>query len=154
LELTEKGLGPLTSETAFSVSAIQKLLPSLRVVSGESSNEGVPFPIIKVMDRQTKLFDIGPSADRTHIASFAVTNNLILYRGTGKIGATYAEIFGNKGSDQCGPGKEELTGKVICYVSAGSHVLFLFDGNSQDDTVPPISLLRGYRVIEIWWHKD
>jgi hypothetical protein len=154
LELTEKGLGPLTPDTPFSVPAIQKLLPNLRVIASESSTEGILFPIIKVTDGQTELFAIGPSEDGKHIFSFVVSSSRITLRDPGRIGSTYTEVFGNKVSDLCSEGKEELTGKVICKQSPTSHIRFLFDGKTNTDGMPPIAVLKTMRVKEILWHKD
>jgi hypothetical protein len=153
ISITEQGVGPLNTTTPFDIARIAVLFPRLSVVAGVASTEGVEFPTIRIMDGQTQLFLVAPGEDRKTIGSIVVTNERILHDGRQKIGLAYSELYGAAISNQCFPGKEEDSGKIICRASSSSRVRFVFSGVSDrpDGSLPSINALRTMRVIEMFW---
>jgi hypothetical protein len=153
LEVTETGVGPITSNTAFSVSHLKELFPNFKVVTTKSSSEGIEFPTITVLDGQTELLEAGPTEDGSRVAGVVIKSSRVTYRGRGKIGSSYSEVFGDAVSDLCFGGKEELDGMVICRASSTSHITYLFGGDSgvSGGSVPAILILKTMRVKEVWW---
>ena len=85
LMMTEKGLGPITAATPFDLSEIARLLPTLRVIQGVASSEGIEFPTIRVMAGQVQLFIISPEEGNRRIASIVVSNGRVGHVGKGKV---------------------------------------------------------------------
>jgi Protein of unknown function (DUF1131) len=153
----KRGVGPITEATPFSISAIGKLLPTLRVVAGISSAEGIEFPTILVLDGAAELFIVAPNENRTGIASIVVTSGKIVYTGKGRIGARYSEVFGQTIPKDCSPGVEEDSGKVICRAPSSRHVHFVFSGanvletlkRAHNTTMRPTIGARWFRLVKI-----
>jgi len=151
--VSESGVGPINGGTPFDIGTIQKLLPSLRVISGVSSAEGIEFPTIRVLEGQTELFVAGPDENRRKVGGIAVTSARVAHQGKGKVGSLFSEIYGESIPKDCLMGAEEESGNVICLLSSGSHIRFLFKGASDrlDEGMPSIAALKVWRVEEMWW---
>lgn len=151
IAISETGVGPINQNTPFELKAVQNLLPRFNVTSGVDYTEGEEFPILKVSDRQGLLLTINPGDEKSIFSVVAKSNRVKNELGV-RIGDSYAKVYGNQ-LGSCSPGTEEFSATVFCMAPGSKHVIYLFVGkwDGPDGQMPPIDVLRSWKVKAIFW---
>jgi hypothetical protein len=96
---------------------------------------------------------INPTSDYQHIFSVQIKSKTVKNQLEANLGSTYHEVYGNQRGQNCSPGVEEQSGKVICSALESKHIMYVFAGkwHGPDGVLPPIEILRSWELSEIVW---
>jgi hypothetical protein len=153
LSISDKGLGPISSDTRFDQKEVQRLLPGLTVKRKVGMTEGEEFPTLVILNQKSALATINPSEDGNSIFSIRVANPRVINSLGPKIGMKYGGIYGDLVHKSCEAGMEEMSGAVICLDPKSKHIHYVFKGrhDGPDGELPNISALKNFTLREIVW---
>ena len=153
LTVSDAGLGGLKPNTPFSQDQIQQLFPNFDIVKDNRSTEGELFPIFRLRKDGQDILVINPTSDYQHIFSVQIKSKTVKNQLEANLGSTYHEVYGNQRGQNCSPGVEEQSGKVICSALESKHIMYVFAGkwHGPDGVLPPIEILRSWELSEIVW---
>lgn len=154
LNLSEKGLGPITGQTPFNRATVQRLLPNWKVADGQGSTEGEPFPLLNISDREGLLATINADSGTGSIFSIIVWSNRVKNALGPVIGMRYSAIYPLGFPASCQAGAEEYGDKVFCLAPKSQHIHFVFKSSTDTSSygrVPPESDLRSWTIQQIYW---
>jgi hypothetical protein len=151
--LSTDGVGPINAQTPFNLHDITTAFPNLSVEQRQMYAEGEAYPVIEVSKDAKPLIVVNSDAKREKVYSVMVKSNLIGNKLGHSIGMTFADVYAYGQTEECAPGAEELSGKVLCYAPKTGNILYLFSGiwNGPDGQVPPKDVLAGWKLEGMVW---
>lgn len=151
--LSADGIGPINAETAFNLHDITNAFQGLNVTQRTNYTEGEQYPVIQVSKDVKPLLTINPDLKQESIFSVQVHDNLIGNQLGHGIGMTFADIYNYGETEECAPGAEELSGKVLCYAPKTPNILYVFGGSwdGPDSTPPPKDVLAEWKLEGMVW---
>lgn len=151
--LSLDGVGPINAQTPFNLHDLTVAFPNLSVEQRQMFAEGQEYPVIEVSKDAKPLLVLNPDAKHDKIYSVLVKSNLIGNKLGHSIGMTFADIYAYGQTEECAPGAEELSGKVLCYAPKTGNILYLFSGvwNGPGGQVPPKDVLANWTLEGMVW---
>lgn len=151
--LSADGIGPINAETAFNLHDITGAFQGLNVMQRTNYTNGEEYPVIQVSKDVKPLLTINPDVNQKNIFSVQVHDNLIGNQLGHGIGMRFVDIYSGGATEECAPGAEELSGKVLCYAPGTPNILYVFGGNwdGPDGTLPPKDVLAKWQLEEMVW---
>ncbi|MCK5895460.1 MAG: DUF1131 family protein [Cocleimonas sp.] len=151
--LSAKSLGPINAQTPFNIHHFTVAFPDHNVSQQTSFQEGEAYPVIRIAKGAKNLMTINPTADKTGVYSVVVEDNLIHNQQGHRLGTRFSEIYSFGKIEKCLAGKEELSGKTICYTPEAHNILYIFAGrwNGPDGEIPPENVLSTWTLDSIIW---
>lgn len=151
--LSVDGIGPINAQTPFNLHDITNAFPNLSVEQRQTFSEGEEYPVIEVSKDAKPLLVLNPDTKHEKVYSIMVKSNLIGNKLGHSIGMTFADIYAYGQTEECAPGAEELSGKVLCYAPKTGNILYLFSGvwNGPDGQIPPKDVLASWKLEGMVW---
>ncbi|MCK5902820.1 MAG: DUF1131 family protein [Cocleimonas sp.] len=151
--LSKDQVGAINSTTPFNIHHLTKIFKQFNVSQQTSFQEGEAYPIIHIAKGAKDLMTLNPTADQKHIYSVVIEDNFIHNQLGHPLNTKFSEIYTDGGIEKCLAGKEELSGKTLCYAPKARNILYIFSGrwNGPDDKVPPESVLSTWSLDSIIW---
>lgn len=152
--LSADGVGPLNAETPFNLVRIGSAFQDYNVAQETHMKEGGDYPVITVKQRVRELLSINADYKQEAIFSIIVHDNLIGNELGHKLGDQFNEIYSYGKTEECAPGLEEWSGKVMCYAPKTTNILYLFenaDYKGPDGSVPAPDMMADWKLDSIVW---
>jgi hypothetical protein len=153
--LSTAGVGPINADTPFNLRKITAAFEAYRlsVEQLKTFSEGEAYPVMRISDKGEVLMLINPDVKRENVFSVMVKDNRIGNTLNHKIGQLYGDIYRYGQIEECAPGVEELSGKVLCYAPKTGNILYLFSGewDGPDDQTPPAYVLSEWKLEGMIW---
>jgi hypothetical protein len=151
--ISENGVGPINDKTNFDRIKIGELFPKCIVEKITRATEGEEFPALQIIENGDVLFVINPDINRNSIFSIEIKSSRIRNESGPGIGCTYSQVFKDSLSSDCTAGNEGYSGFVLCRDIRSKHVYYLFSGeyDGPDNELPPLNILRTWKIKEIIW---
>lgn len=154
--VTPLSAGPLSAATQADLAAVQGAFPDFVATEATTSSEGaVTGTSIELRDGDTLVAIVIPKGGgRIGRAEFYDDRFIAMAEGLG-VGSRLGDV-GGLGSLSCQPGREELSGSVICSVQGIGHLRWVGGGawDGPDGSMPPADVMREYRVSRLVWLPD
>jgi hypothetical protein len=146
-------IGPINAQTPFNIHHFTLAFKGLNVSQQTSFQEGVAYPVIRVAKGAKNLMTINPTADQNGIYSVVIEDNLIHNQLGHPLSTAFSDIYAKEKAERCLAGKEELSGKTICYAPSTHNILYIFTGkwNGPDGKTPPKDVLSTWELDSIIW---
>jgi hypothetical protein len=153
ITLSSDKIGPINAKTPFNIHHITQVFQDLNVSQQTSFQEGEAYPVIRIAKGATTLMTINPTSDQNSIYSVIVEDNLIRNALGHRLSTQFSDIYSFGKVEKCLAGKEELSGKTICYAPNARNVLYIFTGrwNGSDGEIPPEDVLSTWTLDAIIW---
>jgi len=153
IALSSHKIGPINAKTPFNIHHITQAFQNLNVSQQTSFQEGEAYPIIRIAKGAKTLMTINPTADQEAIYSVVVEDNLIKNELGHRLSTQFSDIYSFGRVEKCLAGKEELSGKTICYAPNARNILYIFTGrwNGPDGEIPPEDVLSTWTLDAIIW---
>jgi hypothetical protein len=153
LVLSTKKIGPINAQTPFNIHHFTVAFPDYNVSQQTSFQEGEAYPVIRIAKGAKNLMTINPTADQTGIYSVVVEDNLIHNQQGHRLSTQFNDIYTFGKIEKCLAGKEELSGKTICYAPEAHNILYIFAGrwSGPDGEIPPEDVLSKWTLDSIIW---
>lgn len=145
-------LGPITTETVFSITSISGHLPGYEVTLDEWSAEGETYPVIlaRAASGDVDSLVFLPSMEGNSVASVLIRQNGLVDNVV-NISAHGSDL----GIDlaDCLAGMEERSGQVVCSDPAQPSVRYwlTIDFAGPDGMLPPQDVIAAGTITEISW---
>lgn len=151
--LSVDGVGPINANTPFNLKMLNEAFQGLNVTQETRFAEGDPYQMITVRQRAKLLLSINADHDQTGIFSVVVEDNAIGNRLGHRIGTKFVDIYTFGQMQECAPGAEEWSGKVLCYAPDTGNILYLFEGawDGPDGKLPPMDVLADWTMAAMVW---
>lgn len=151
--LSQDGVGPINAATPFNLHLIGEAFQGLNVTEETHFMDGDKYPVITIKQRTKPLLTINPDHEHQKVFSVMVFDNYIGNRLDHKIGTKFVDIYAADKIQECAPGMEELTGKVLCRAPNTGNILYVFNGSwdGPKNTLPPLSTLADWRIESFVW---
>ncbi len=152
--LSADGVGPLNADTPFNLVRIGSAFQDYNVAQETHMEEGGKYPVITVKQRVRDLLSINADYKQEKIFSIIVHDNLIGNELGHRLGDKFSEIYAYGKTEECAPGLEEWSGKVMCYAPKTTNILYLFEnGTSQGSKgeVPAPDAMSDWQLASIVW---
>lgn len=152
--LSADGVGPLNSDTPFNLVKIGSAFQDYNVAQETHMEEGGKYPVITVKQRIRDLLSINSDYKQERIFSIIVHDNLIGNELGHRLGDKFNEIYAYGKTEECAPGLEEWSGKVMCYAPKTTNILYLFENEAYqgpDGEVPAPDVLAEWQLASIVW---
>lgn len=151
--LSVDGVGPLNADIPFNLISIGDAFQDFNVAQETHFREGEQYPVITVKKKIKPMLSINPDHQRQRIFSVVVHDNLIGNRLGHGIGDSYKMIYTYGQTEECAPGIEEWSGKVMCYAPKTRNILYLFvgDWDGPDGEVPAPDVMADWALEAIVW---
>ncbi len=153
-QLTNKGLGNITVNSPYDINKVQQLFASFQVRKADFATEGMKIDTILVASPQEPLLAIFPTEEKSKkIFCLAYRTNFIRNDQGVQIGDRYRVIFPAGKPVKCLPGREEMSGQVICQAPKAAHLFYVFSGkwDGVDGVVPPVAVIENWKVQQVIW---
>lgn len=151
-QASDTALGPITTETVFSVASISGHLPGYEVTLDEWSAEGEAYPVIigRAASGGVDSLVFLPSME-----GYSVARVLIRQNGLVENAVNIAAHGSDLGVDlaTCLAGMEERSGQVICNDPAQPSLYYWItvDFAGPDGMLPPVDVIAAGTITEISW---
>jgi hypothetical protein len=153
--LSTAGVGPVNADTPFNLRKITAAFETyqLSVEQLKTFSEGEAYPVMRISDKGKVLMLINPDVKQNKVFSVMVKDNRIGNTLNHNIGQKYGDIYRYGQIEECAPGVEELSGKVLCYAPKTGNILYLFSGewDGPDDQTPPAYVLSEWALEGMIW---
>jgi Protein of unknown function (DUF1131) len=146
------GLDGYPAGSAFDISLVRQALPEYEVVEGLDGSEGEEWAVFHVMDQGAVVLQVDPDFDRTGLGSLRTSSELVATTTGHGVGSEFGWIFTEDEPD-CLPGREEMSGLVICPAPGSQTFYYIFEGSwkGPDGEVPPLQELEQWKVKTVVW---
>ncbi len=153
ITLSSDKIGPINAKTPFNIHHITQAFQDLNVSQQTSFQEGEAYPVIRIAKGAKTLMTINPTSDQNSIYSVVIEDNLIRNELGHRLSTQFSDIYSFGKVEKCLAGKEELSGKTICYAPNARNVLYIFTGrwNGPDGEIPPEDVLSTWTLDAIIW---
>ena len=157
LVISEAGVGPINAQTPFNIHDITQALQKYdyHVEELKTTTEGESYPVIRVSTDTHVLLLINPDTKQQKIFSVIVKDKHVGNSLGHWLGMKYGSIYSYGRTEQCTPGSEGLSGKVLCYAPKSANVIYMFgdkeENNFPDGELPPIDALSEWDLEAIIW---
>ena len=153
LTLSPEGIGPINATTPFNIHLATQAFHGLNVSQQTSFKEGEAYPVIRVAKGAKTLFSINPTADHNGIYSVVIEDNLVHNSLGHRLSTKFSSIYTYGQVEKCMAGREELSGKTICYAPQMRNILYIFTGkwDGPDSEIPPEDVLASWTLDSIIW---
>lgn len=155
LEVTDRGVGKLSADTAMNESDVKDGLDGdYRLRSGMSMSDGKMRSFYQAMDGETvKIVVSGEpkgQVDRIEISDPEVKSQWGV-----KIGTPFSSLY-SKAFDSCEKGQGDDAQNIECKAPNSQHVSYIFTGawNGPDQLMPSDDALKSWKVSKIVWHAS
>jgi hypothetical protein len=151
--LSANGVGPINATTSFNMHQMTLAFSDYNVVEELNYHSGTPYPVIRISDGVKTMMTIIPDGSQKNIFSIMIEDNLIINSLGHHLGSNYSEIYTYGQNEECQPGADDMSGKVICYAPKTPNILYVFNGSSAGETgvVPAADVLQGWGLESIIW---
>lgn len=152
--LSPDGIGPINATTSFNMHQMTLAFNQYSVVEEINYREGNPFPAIRISEGVNTILNIIPDASKQGIYSVIVEGNAIKNSLGHPLGTLYNEVYSYGQNEQCQPGSESLSGKLLCYAPKHPNILYVFNGkwdNAATAKAPPADVLQAWALESIIW---
>ena len=151
--LSSDRIGPINAKTPFNIHHITQIFQGLNVSQQTSFQEGEAYPVIRVAKGAKTLMTINPTSEQNSIYSIVVEDNLIHNELGHRLSTQFSDIYNFGNVEKCLAGKEELSGKTICYAPNARNILYIFTGrwNGPGGEIPPEDVLSTWTLDAIIW---
>lgn len=155
--LSEAGVGPINAQTPFNIHDITEAFQKYdyHVEELKTVAEGENYPVIRVSTDTDTLLLINPDAKQQKIFSVVVKDKHVGNALGHWIGMKYGSIYSYGQTEQCTPGTEGLSGKVLCYAPKSANVIYMFGDKKAnqfpDGELPPVDALSEWNLEAIIW---
>lgn len=152
--LSADGVGPLNAETPFNLVQIGDAFQNYNVAQETYLQEGGQYPVITVRQQVRLLLSINADYRQENVFSVIVHDNLIANELGHRLGDRFNEIYSYGKTEECAPGLEEWSGKVMCYAPNTKNILYLFANENYqgaDGVVPEHDVLADWELAAIVW---
>jgi hypothetical protein len=153
ITLSADKVGPINAKTPFNIHHITMAFQGLNISQQTSFQGGEAYPVIRIAKGAKTLMTINPTADQSGIYSVVVEDNLIHNQLGHRLSTQFSDIYSYGKVEKCLAGKEELSGKTICYAPNSHNILYIFTGrwNGPNEEVPPKDVLSTWTLDAIIW---
>ncbi|MCK5916958.1 MAG: DUF1131 family protein [Cocleimonas sp.] len=153
IALSSKNIGPINAKTPFNIHHITQAFQGLNVSQQTSFQKGEAYPIIRIAKGAKTLMTINPTSDESSIYSIVIEDNLVRNELGHRLSTQFSDIYSFGKVEKCLAGKEELSGKTICYAPNSRNILYIFTGrwNGPDGEIPPEDVLSTWTLDAIIW---
>jgi hypothetical protein len=151
--ISADGVGAINSQTPFNIHQLTQAFPDYSVVEQLSYQKGSQTPVIRISKDGKALMTLNPDQDLKKIFSVTVKSNQIGNSLGHEIGQTYNQIYTYGETEECAPGVEDFSGKVLCFAPKTPNILYLFSGNwdGANNQLPPTEVLASWVLESIIW---
>lgn len=153
MEVSEQGVGNLTSSTALSEQAIGDALgSSYRLRSGmKTANGNIVRYFEALKDDKVALTINGESGT---ISRIDVRDSNIKAASGVKIGTPFSDIY-SKAFGNCQKGSNDNGAVVECKAEGSQHISYAFTGNwsGPEELMPSDDTLKNWKVSKIIWRR-
>ncbi|MEZ5477240.1 MAG: DUF1131 family protein [Thiolinea sp.] len=154
--LSEDGVGPLNAATPFNLIRIGDAFQDYNVTEETHFQNGEKVPMITVKQRNRLLLTINPNYQQNAVFSIVVHDAQIGNKLGNLIGEKYRDIYSYGKTEECAPGMEEWSGKVMCYAPEQRNILYLFAAADSgtavvNDEVPAPEVMADWTLEAIVW---
>lgn len=152
--LSADGVGPLNSDTPFNLVQVGSAFQDYNVAQETHMEEGGKYPVITVKQHVRDLLSINSDYKQEHIFSIIVHDNLVGNELGHRLGDKFNEIYTYGKTEECAPGLEEWSGKVMCYAPKTTNILYLFENEAYtgpDGEVPAPDVMADWQLASIVW---
>jgi hypothetical protein len=151
--LSAKNIGPINAQTPFNIHHFTISFQGFNVSQQTSFQEGEAYPVIRIAQGAKNLMTVNPTADQTGIYSVVIEDNLVRNQLGHRLSTQFSHIYTDDNVEKCLAGREELSGKTICYAPNARNVLYIFSGrwNGPDGEIPPQDVLSTWTLDSIIW---
>lgn len=152
--LSQDGIGPINATTSFNMHKMTLAFSDYNVVEEVNFKDGRPFPAIRVSEGVKTVLSIIPDASKQGIYSVIIEDNIIKNSLGHPLGTVYNEVYSYGQNEQCQPGVEDFSGKMLCYAPKHPNILYVFNGpwdNVETGKAPPADILQGWSLESIIW---
>ena len=153
INLSSNKIGPITAKTPFNIHHITQAFHGLNISQQTSFQKGEAYPVIRVAKGAKTLMTINPTSDQKGIYSIVIEDNLIHNQLGHRLSTQFSDIYSFGNVEKCLAGKEELSGKTICYAPNARNILYIFTGrwNGPNGEIPPEDVLSTWTLDAIIW---
>nr|CAA6826224.1 MAG: Unknown protein [uncultured Thiotrichaceae bacterium] len=152
--LSADGVGPLNSGTPFNLVQIGSAFQDYNVAQETHIEEGSEYSVITVKQHIRELLSINSDYRQESVFSVIVHDNLIGNELGHRLGDKFNEIYSYGETEECAPGLEEWSGKVMCYAPKTNNILYLFENDvyqGADGVVPAPDVMIDWQLASIVW---
>lgn len=153
IEVSEQGVGELTSATALDESAIDQALDGdYRLRSGMKTANGEIVRYFEALDDDRVALVI--NGEGGTVNRIEVLDDAIATADGVKIGTSFSEIYG-KAFGHCVSASGDDIGSVLCQAQGSQHISYLFSGEwrGPQGLMPPDDTLKNWTLSKIIWQK-
>ncbi|ROP63039.1 uncharacterized protein DUF1131 [Enterobacter sp. BIGb0383] len=152
-EVSEQGVGALTSTTALEESALNDALDGdYRLRSGMKTADGKIVRYFEALkDDKVALVINGESGT---VSRIDVLEEGIATASDVKIGTPFSDVFG-KAFGHCVSATGDDIGSVLCKAPYSQHISYLFSGDwrGPQGLMPPDDTLKNWTISKIIWQR-
>lgn len=152
--LSADGVGPLNAETPFNLVQIGDAFQNYNVAQETHLRDGGQYPMITVRLQDELLLSINADYKEQGVFSVIVHDNRIGNELGNRLGDRFNEIYAYGKTEECAPGLEEWSGKVMCYAPQTKNILYLFESETYqgaDGEVPAPDVMADWELAAIVW---
>lgn len=154
ITLSPDGIGPINATTSFNIHKMTLAFSNYSVVEEVNYAEGNSFPAIRISEGVNTIMKIIPNASKQGIYSVIIEDNIIKNSLGHPLGTIHNEVYSYGQNEQCQPGAEDLSGKMLCYAPKHPNILYVFNGTGENATAgkaPSSDILQGWALESIIW---
>ena len=152
-QITDSGVGSITTATPFSVEAIQSAFPNMEVTTETQMAEGMEYTIIIASDGSGRAIEVESTMDSQ---LYRVSATSPQFSGTSghSIGDSFGDIYESAANNQCSPGVEGGADTVICTAPGSEGVRYVFEGDwgFLQGQLPSEAELMDATLTSIFWN--
>lgn len=152
--LSPDGIGPINATTSFNMHQMTLAFSDFSVVEEVNFLDSKPFPAIRISQGVNTVMHVIPDASLQGIYSVMIEDNIIKNSLGHHLGTPYSEIYTYGQNEQCQPGIDDMSGKMLCYAPKYPNILYVFNGvwdNAKAGKAPPADILQGWSLESIIW---
>ena len=153
--LTEKGLGPLTAGTTLDLGKAAAVSERFEAQAFESGSEGMAMPGVALVNRKgVRVAEAVYAGEGLPLYRITVLRKAIANSHGHRVGDAFPDVVPDGEIEaRCVAGAEEFSGSAICFEGADSSLAVVFAGqwDGPDGTLPPASVLSGWKARALIW---
>lgn len=154
--ISDAGVGPITAETQFKQSELQKAFgDNYKVISGMEINSKKLshfYNINTLENNNTIMKIIGNTKD--NIEQIETASDQVIHQNI-HIGSYFHQLYRQAITGNCRQITNEEAGAIICDSPKSKHVHYIFKGQSDnfDSLLPPNDELMDWKITKIIWQS-
>ncbi|MEO3991788.1 RpoE-regulated lipoprotein [Pseudocitrobacter cyperus] len=153
VEVTEQGVGGITSTTALDEQAINDALGGdYRLRSGMKTDNGTIVRYFEALSGDKLALVV--NGENGTVSRIDVLDSAIKTDSGVEIGATFSDIY-NKAYGHCQKATGDDSAGVECKAEGSQHISYLFTGewSGPQDLMPSDDALKNWTLKKIVWHR-